>query len=155
MSKRNRMGLILLMDVSIDLPSDAVLIISAEEGIAFVVLAVGVDRLCPEDSLVVVSFARPCSADVLPKGSHRPLRPSVRGSWGPLGRALGALGGVLEARGGVWEALGRSWEPCGKGLRCSRAPFGHSRSLPRVVQERSKMSLRDLGQSPIARRCFQ
>ena len=84
--------------LSIDLLSVAVLIHHAEvtQG-RRVVLAVGLDKLCPQASLASMPFGGPYAAKSLLQGTWRPLWPS----WSPLRCVLGALGGVLEACRGV------------------------------------------------------
>ena len=62
-----------------------------------VVLAVGLDKLCPQASLVSMPFGGTYAAKSLPQGTWRPLWLS----WAPLGCVLGALGGVWEAYQGV------------------------------------------------------
>ena len=116
----------------IDLLSVAVLIIHAEEDSAFAVPAVGLDKLCPQDGLVVKSFGGPCSAKGLLTGSWWTLWPSMDApgdlleaswvlleaswrlmapswtrlghSWRPLERCWSRVGGVLGAPGAVLEA---------------------------------------------------
>ena len=91
---------------------------------ALAVPAVGLDKLCPQDGLVVKSFGGPCSAKGLLTGSWRTLWPSMdapgdileaswvllEASWrlmAPSWRLLGTLGGLWSAAEAVWEA---SWE---------------------------------------------
>ena len=73
-------------------------------------LAVCLDKLCPQASLEVMFSGRPCTAKGILTSTWRPLWPSMGGSWGPLGRVLKALGCVLEALGGVLGAPGAVWE---------------------------------------------
>ena len=86
-------------------------------------LAVGLDKLCPQASLASMPFGGPYVAKSLLQGTWRPLWPS----WSPLRCVLGALGGVLEACRGVWEALGHPLGHLGVVLDASWGLLGPSR----------------------------
>ena len=89
---------------------------------------------------MATSCGGPCSAEGLPRGTWRPLWPSMGGSWGPLGHVLGALWPswrLLEASsrrlGGSWALLETSWAL----LQASWSRPGGVLGAPRAVWEAS------------------
>ena len=89
---------------------------------------------------MATSCGGPCSAEGLPRGTWRPLWPSMGGSWGPLGQVLNALGPswrLVETSsrrlGGSWALLETSWAL----LQASWSRPGGVLGAPRAVWEAS------------------
>ena len=101
----------------IDLLSVAVLIHMQRRTVRSWCWCAGLDKLCPQASLVVTSVGRSSAESLLTCTQRHRGSVALHGRLlGPLGCVLGALGGswtLLEGSWAIWEAsgrpLGRSW----------------------------------------------